>query len=330
VPAHDEALIISRTLQTILPQLAPGDRLVVVADNCTDETAALAAAEGADVLVRTDLVRRGKGYALDYGIRHLESDAPEIVLVVDADCRITPGAIERLARLSHRSGRPVQALYLMQAAEGAGPKMRVAEFAWVIKNQVRPLGLHRLGLPCQLMGTGMAFPWACISSANLATGHIVEDLKLGIELTRRGTPPLFCPEALVTSEFPSSGEGIRSQRTRWEHGHLGVILSDAPQLFLSSLAPLNLPALALALDLDCRERLFSACSGQRHRRITGACGPAVLAGLCAPHHFAGRSCPRDTACIPENSALFEILGCTASQMDSVEARSGRTLRPARA
>ena len=249
VPAHDEALIISSTLRTIVSQLAPGDRLIVVADNCSDETAALAAAEGAEVLERRDLERRGKGYALDYGIRHLESDPPETVLLVDADCRLSPGTIDRLARLSRSSGRPAQALYLMQAPEGASLKMHIAEFAWVIKNQVRPMGLHRLGLPCQLMGTGMAFPWACISSANLATGHIVEDLTLGIELTRRGTPPLFCPEALVTSEFPSSSEGVRSQRTRWEHGHLSVILSDAPQLFFGSLATLNFPALALALDL---------------------------------------------------------------------------------
>jgi cellulose synthase/poly-beta-1,6-N-acetylglucosamine synthase-like glycosyltransferase len=249
VPAHDEALIIGRTLRTIVPQMAGGDRLVVVADNCTDETAALAAAEGAEVLARSDLLRRGKGYALDFGIHHLKSDAPEIVLIVDADCRLGPGVIDRLARLSQRSGGPVQALYLMQAAENASLKMRIAEFAWVIKNHVRPLGLHRLGLPCQLMGTGMAFPWACISSADLATGHIVEDLKLGIELARRGTPPLFCPEALVTSEFPASSEGVRSQRTRWEHGHLSVILSDAPQLLLSSLATLNARGLALALDL---------------------------------------------------------------------------------
>jgi cellulose synthase/poly-beta-1,6-N-acetylglucosamine synthase-like glycosyltransferase len=249
VPAHDEALIIGRTLRTIVPQMAGGDRLVVVADNCSDETAALAAAEGAEVLARNDLLRRGKGYALDFGIRHLKSDAPEIVLIVDADCRLGPEVIDRLARLSQRSGRPVQALYLMQAAENASLKMRIAEFAWIIKNHVRPLGLHRLGLPCQLMGTGMAFPWACISSADLATGHIVEDLKLGIELAGRGTPPLFCPEALVTSEFPASSEGVRSQRTRWEHGHLSVILSDAPQLLLSSLATLNARGLALALDL---------------------------------------------------------------------------------
>jgi cellulose synthase/poly-beta-1,6-N-acetylglucosamine synthase-like glycosyltransferase len=138
----------------------------------------------------------------------------------------------------------------MYAGADAGLGKRIAEFAWIVKNQVRPEGMLRLGLPCQLMGTGMAFPWSCISSANLATGHIVEDLKLGIELARAGVPPLFCPSALVTSHFPVSREGIVGQRTRWEHGHLGLILNDLPRLFVDSLAPLNADLLSMALDLS--------------------------------------------------------------------------------
>jgi cellulose synthase/poly-beta-1,6-N-acetylglucosamine synthase-like glycosyltransferase len=250
IPAHDEASLIASTLRTVVPQLNAGDRLILVADNCTDDTAKIGAAEGAEVLVRTDMLHRGKGYALDFGVRHLEANAPEIVLVVDADCQIAPGSIDRLARVCSRSARPVQALYLMHAGENASPKTRIAEFAWVIKNQIRPTGLHRLGLPCQLMGTGMAFPWACISTAELATGHIVEDLKLGIDLARAGTPPLFCPEALVTSDFPASAEGIRSQRTRWEHGHLGVILGEAPRLLAHALVAGDAGSLVLALDLS--------------------------------------------------------------------------------
>jgi cellulose synthase/poly-beta-1,6-N-acetylglucosamine synthase-like glycosyltransferase len=250
MPAHNEASIIADTLRSIVPQLSKSDRLIVVADNCSDETAAIATAEGAEVIVRTHLTLRGKGYALDFGVRHLERDAPDVVIIIDADCQVGAGAIDRLARLCGQTARPVQALYLMHSPKGGGLKTRIAEFAWVVKNQVRPTGLHRLGLPCQLMGTGMAFPWVCISTARLATGHIVEDLKLGIDLARAGTPPLFCPEALVTSQFPTSSEGIQSQRTRWEHGHLGVILSDAPRLFLGSLAPLNADLMALALDLS--------------------------------------------------------------------------------
>ena len=250
MPAHDEALGIAATLRALIPQLAPGDRLIVVADNCSDDTAIVARREGAEVIVRTDVTRRGKGYALDFGVRHLESAPPDIALIVDADCEITPGALERLATTCASTGRPVQALYLMYAPPTAGLKTRIAEFAWVLRNQVRPLGLQRLGLPCQLMGTGMAFPWECLRTSALATGHIVEDLKLGIDLARTGQAPLFCPEALVTSRFPDSASGLQSQRTRWEHGHLGVIFRDAPRLLLESVLHRRLDLLALALDLS--------------------------------------------------------------------------------
>jgi cellulose synthase/poly-beta-1,6-N-acetylglucosamine synthase-like glycosyltransferase len=249
IPAHDEALVIASAIRSILPQLSDADRLIVVADNCTDQTAAIAAIEGAEVIVRHDLTRRGKGYALDFGVRHLETHPPDILLVIDADCQPADGAIDRLSRVCAGSARPVQALYLMRAVKNAGLSMRIAEFAWIVKNQIRPTGLHRLGLPCQLMGTGMAFPWACISSAELATGHIVEDLKLGIDLARAGVPPLFCPQALVTSSFPETREGTQSQRIRWEHGHLSVILSQAPRLLLDSFARLSADSMALALDL---------------------------------------------------------------------------------
>ena len=57
---------------------------------------------------------------------------------------------------------------------------RIAEFAWRIKNDLRPRGLAALGLPCQLMGSGMAFPREVIGKVNLATGHLAEDLDLGV------------------------------------------------------------------------------------------------------------------------------------------------------
>lgn len=250
MPAHNEASIITNTLNCIAPQLIESDRLLVIADNCVDDTAALARLAGAEVVVRSDLARRGKGYALDFGVRHLEHDPPEVVVIIDADCCVAPGSIDQLTQLCIKTARPVQALYLMHARKDAGLKMRIAEFAWIVKNQARPAGLHRLGLPCQLMGTGMAFPWLSLRAAKLATGHIVEDLKLGIDLARAGTPPLFCPDALVTSEFPTSSDGVQGQRTRWEHGHLGVIVSEVPCLLVSSLTQLSAGLLALTLDLS--------------------------------------------------------------------------------
>lgn len=249
VPAHDEAPIIAATLRSITPQLRVDDRLLVVADNCSDETAQVAAAEDVEVIVRSDASKRGKGYALDFAIRALALSPPAIVIVVDADCQVGVGAIEQLARVCETSHRPVQALYRLRAPAGAGVMSRLKEFACALKNEARPLGLHRLGLPCQLMGSGMAFPWRSIATANLATGQIVEDLQLGIDFARAGTAPRLCPAALVTSELPAAPEGLESQRARWEHGHLAALLREGPTLLFSSLGKGDWQGAALAADL---------------------------------------------------------------------------------
>jgi len=249
VPAHNEEAGVATTIASLLPQLLAGDRVLVVADNCGDGTAAAAAAAGAEVRERADPTRRGKGYALDFGVACLADDPPEVLLIVDADCIVSEGAIDRLARSALSSARPVQALYLMRAPAAAGPMKKIAEFAWVVKNLVRPLGFHRLGLPCQLMGTGMAFPWSTISSASLANGHIVEDMKLGMDLAKAGAAPLFCPHAMVYSDFPTSSVGTDSQRTRWEHGHISMILAEAPSLLAHGLRHRKIATIALALDL---------------------------------------------------------------------------------
>lgn len=249
VPAHDEASIIRATLASIVPQLRPGDRLLVVADNCTDDTARLAREAGAEVVERHDARLRGKGYALDFGVRHLAGQPPEVVIVVDADCQVGEWAIERLARRCREVDRPVQALYLMRAPAGAGLRVQVAEFAWRVKNLVRPRGWARLGLPCQLMGAGMAFGWHDLALIDLANGHLVEDVKLGLDLCQQGKPPVFCPEAVVSSQFPAGQQGLASQRTRWEHGHLGLMLADAPRRALVALTQHNSSLLAMTLDL---------------------------------------------------------------------------------
>ena len=249
VPAHNEGAGLAPTLGDIRAQLHEPDRLVVVADNCTDDTAAVAAASGAEVVVRNDPSLLGKGYALAAGLDHLVSDPPEIVIMIDADCRLADSAIERLAIACVNLDRPVQAIYVMVSPREHAANYRVAEFAWRVKTWVRPLGLRALGLPCQLMGTGMAFPWDVIRSVDLANGSIVEDLRLGVDLALAGRPPVFCPFPGVTSEFPMSIEGRRSQRLRWEHGHIGTILAVVPGLIFQSFARAQPTLLAMALDL---------------------------------------------------------------------------------
>jgi cellulose synthase/poly-beta-1,6-N-acetylglucosamine synthase-like glycosyltransferase len=249
IPAHNESAGLLPTIGDINLQMRAGDRMLVVADNCIDDTAAVAAATGAEVIERNDPTRMGKGYALDFALKHLSLDPPAIVIIIDADCRVEEGAIDQLATACAMTHSPIQALNLMTAPDETRINYRVAEFAWRVKNWVRPLGLNALNLPCQLMGTGMAFPWGVIRSGNLANRSIVEDLKLGIDLAQSGTPAQFCPSASVKSHFPLSVEGAESQRQRWEGGHIGMILTTAPRLIFKAIAGRNFDLLALTLDL---------------------------------------------------------------------------------
>jgi cellulose synthase/poly-beta-1,6-N-acetylglucosamine synthase-like glycosyltransferase len=248
VPAHDEGKHILPTLADIKAQLTPGDRLLVVADNCSDDTAAIARAAGATVIERQDPHRRGKGFALDFGLRHLASLPPGVVIVIDADCRLGPELIALLSSRCAATRRPVQALYLMRAPEPSRVTQRIAAFAWLIKNRVRPLGLGALGLPSNLLGTGMALPWSATEHVTLATPHLVEDVQLGLGLAMHGYPPVFCSRALVESRFPDTLAASVVQRRRWESGSLQIVLRAAPRVLLQAWKQLDAGLLALGLD----------------------------------------------------------------------------------
>ena len=248
VPAHDEARLIGGTVAGLRSQLSPEDRLLVVADNCSDQTASIARAHGAEVVERfSDL--RGKGYALAHGLDHLRQRPPETVVVIDADCHLSAGGLATLAFTLSATGRPVQALYLMRAPDGAGFGRRISEFAWRVRNHLRPAGWNRWGFPCQLMGTGMAFSWDMLQDAPLANGSIVEDMKLGIDLACKGLAPVFCEDVLVTSWFPDSAAASASQRTRWEHGHIEMIFREVPAMVSGAMRRGDLRLFSLAMDL---------------------------------------------------------------------------------
>ena len=249
VPAHNESRGIIPTIEDVIPQLRGCDRLIVVADNCTDDTAKVSVEHGAHVLPRDEPGRRGKGYAMAWAIAHLEDDPPAFVLFLDADCRLEADFLEKALSCCVEGKGPVQALYLMTSAAGFQVDRRVAEFAWRLKNWVRPLGLRYFGRPVQLMGSGMMFPWEVIKSAPLASGNIVEDLKLGLDLALAGMPARFLPEARVTSEFAATEQGLESQRKRWIDGHLAMILDYVPRLLAASITKRDPDLLILALDL---------------------------------------------------------------------------------
>jgi cellulose synthase/poly-beta-1,6-N-acetylglucosamine synthase-like glycosyltransferase len=252
LPAHDEEKCIGHTLTSIKAQLGNNDQVLVVADNCSDSTARIAREGGALVVERHDLMRRGKGFALDFGLQFLNSISSfDVIIIIDADCSLGAHFIEILSSRCMRTNRPVQAAYLMGLAKEYQYNFgSIKVLAWRIKNYIRPLGGQFLGFPCQLMGSGMAFPGNLLLKSKLATGSIVEDLKLGIDLAIEGHPPIFCPEAVILSDFPINLKAMYSQRRRWEHGYLSSMMRYIPVLIYQSARRRDLSLLAMAADLS--------------------------------------------------------------------------------
>lgn len=220
-PAHNEAAGIGRMIERLKPLLPDNGRVLVVADNCSDDTAARARAAGADVVERHDPTRRGKGYALDFGRTHLAQSPPDCVMILDADCLPEPGSIEALAAAVTAAGRPGQAINLMRAGTSSGAMVEISNFAFMIKNKIRQRGLVRTGGPAILTGTGMAFPWSTFKGLALASGNIVEDLAMTVELAGHRVRPMLVEDAHVWSEAAAERDTL-TQRTRWEHGFMGT------------------------------------------------------------------------------------------------------------
>ena len=149
VPAHNESSGLVPTITDIRAQLGAGDRLLVVADNCVDDTASVAASSGAEVIKRDDPTRVGKGYALDFALKHLSLDPPAVVVVIDADCRVSGDAIDRLAFACAITQRPVQAIDLMTAQDNSPINYRVRRVC---------LAREELGSPTWTRRSGTAVP----------------------------------------------------------------------------------------------------------------------------------------------------------------------------
>jgi cellulose synthase/poly-beta-1,6-N-acetylglucosamine synthase-like glycosyltransferase len=246
VPAHDEARLIAAATARIRAELAAGDRLLVVADRCRDDTAARARAAGAEVSERRAGLA-GKGYALDHARDALTADPPAVVVFLDADTIPGAGTIDAIAQLAAATNRPVQAAYTVSPP--ASEHGRVSAFAFLVRNYVRPRGLARLGLSCTLAGTGMAIPWQVLRHIPLASGATAEDLGMSISCALVGAPPLFCAAARVVGPLVEEGRPTSLQRTRWEHGSLRAAALGVPRLLRHAVAGGGASSLALALDI---------------------------------------------------------------------------------
>jgi 1,2-diacylglycerol 3-beta-glucosyltransferase len=251
VPAHDEEAGVGETVKSLLAVDYPESsfRVVVVADNCRDRTAAVAEAAGARVLLRQDPDRRGKGYALRFAFDHLlaRGDA-EAVVVVDADTIVSPNLLQAFAARFSRGARALQAHYGVRNARESW-RTRLLAIAFGAIHGVRSLARERLGLSCGLRGNGMAFTRGLLEEAPYQAFSLVEDLEYGIEIVRRGHRVHYVAEAEVLGHMAATAGDSRSQRSRWEGGRRAMARAHAWPLLRRALHARSAILADQAIDL---------------------------------------------------------------------------------
>jgi hypothetical protein len=221
IPAHDEEAALPATLTSCAALDYPADRFTVyvVADNCADRTAEVAAAAGAVVLERRDENRRGKGPALAWALERVLPNRPDAVILLDADCRLDYHALRDFdARLS-AGDAVLQASYVAANPEESGISYAVA-VGNVLENDLFYAPKSRLGLAVLLRGTGMVFRRDVLEAHPWRAHSVTEDTEYTLELLRSGLRVRFLPHTRVESDFPAHAGQLRVQRQRWAAGNL--------------------------------------------------------------------------------------------------------------
>jgi cellulose synthase/poly-beta-1,6-N-acetylglucosamine synthase-like glycosyltransferase len=251
VPAHDEEAGIAGTVASLRAVDYPAQlrRVVVVADNCRDETAARARAAGAVVLIREDAACRGKGYALDRAFSwSLGEGFADAMVVVDADTVVSPNLLSAFAARLDAGDQAVQARHGVRNPD-AGWRTRLMTIAFALFNDVRLLGRERLGLSAGLRGNGMCFAAPLLRQVPHDAFSVVEDVEYGIRLGLAGHRIRYAAEASALSEMVTTSRAARSQRRRWEAGRFQLARQLAPRLLGQAAARHDPMLLDLAIDL---------------------------------------------------------------------------------
>ncbi|HEX5229002.1 MAG TPA: glycosyltransferase family 2 protein [Bryobacteraceae bacterium] len=303
VPAHDEAGGIAACVASLkaAASVHPA-QIVVVADNCTDETVDIARGAGARVLERNDPEHRGKGYALDFAFQQLLADGVEAVFVVDADSRVATNFIAEMTAALEAGAGAVQCRYLV-ANPGASMRTRLMNVALLAFNVLRPRGRDRWGLSAGLLGNGFGLAADTLEQVPYRATSVVEDLEYHHLLVAAGIAVRFVDGTAVYGDMPAEGAGIKTQRARWEGGRLRMIRSQGPRLagqvlrgrarFIEPLLELLLLPLGLHVALVA----MALASPQAGLRWYGAAGLALVGTHVIAAIAVGGGEPRDVAAL---------------------------------
>ncbi len=238
--ARNEEAVIGDLIDCINAQDYPSDRVktFVLADNCTDATAELAAAHGAEVYTRRDTERIGKGYALDALLSHISEDFPEGFdgyFVFDADNLIPRDYITKMNRV-FSAGNDIVTGYRNSKNYAQNWVSAGSSLCFMRESSFLNYPRRLLSTSATVEGTGFLFSRKVLSELGGWPFHLLtEDVEFTAHEIVSGRKIAYCPEAEIFDEQPVSFMASCRQRLRWCRGYLQVFLKYSLPLLRGAL-----------------------------------------------------------------------------------------------
>jgi glycosyltransferase involved in cell wall biosynthesis len=282
IPAHNEEGGIEATIAGLRELDYPESlrRIVVVADHCTDETAARARAAGAHVLVHDDITKRGKGYALEFAFSQLlqEGEADAIV-VIEANSDVSANFLRAFSARFERGAPVVQARCGMRNRD-ASWRTRLMRIAFATDHDVRSLGRERLGGSCGLRGSGMGFRSEILRNIPHDAFSVFENVEVGIALAKLGHRIWYAEEAHVAGDLGTAEASWASRHQRWEDGRWNLVRRHGLDLIRQAIRKGDRVLVDVAFDMIVPPLSYVALASLAG--ITSA-GIAVMLGGASPY-----------------------------------------------
>jgi cellulose synthase/poly-beta-1,6-N-acetylglucosamine synthase-like glycosyltransferase len=250
IAAHNEAEVISALVENCRELDYPKEMYdaFVVADNCTDNTAQVAAAAGATVWKRFNDQDKGKGYALEWAFSRLYSlqKKYDAVVVIDADNLVSLNYLRIMNQRLLQGDKIIQG-YLDSKNPDDTWVTRSIHVGYIITNRFWQLAKYKLDLSCALGGTGMCIAVDLLRKFGWGANSLTEDLEFQVKALLNGFRVTWAHEAKVFDEKPLTMKQSIRQRQRWMQGHCTVASRYLPRLLWQGIRQRNLALLDAAL-----------------------------------------------------------------------------------
>jgi len=235
-PAHNEELLISRLCESLLSINYPRElfEIFVIADNCNDRTPEICSAHSVNILLRNDLSRIGKGYALTWVLERVPLQKFDAVLIVDADNIVDPSILEELNQSINRGEHAIQC----NNSIGNRNDSWFTQLLFVsrtIGNLLYHHSKYKLGLSSYLMGNGICFSTELLKRKGWTAHSVGEDWEYYAQLIEDRIKIGFAVKAQIYHQESRSLEQATSQRLRWSSGRFNVLKKFGFKLFFRGL-----------------------------------------------------------------------------------------------